>query len=142
MIKKTILLLILLLSNYCYSQNTTGIPTISGDFSLGSVLTADVSNLKDEDGIGSFKYQWYKDDELITDATASSYKLTLPDLKKGIKVIVEHTDLLNNIQYIESRPLGLWGQYQYLSEKIKNAQAAVVRITASTAVMILSLIHI
>ena len=78
--KKTILFLILLLSNYCYSQNnTTGIPTISGDFSLGSVLTVDVSNLKDEDGIGSFKYQWYADNELITEATTSSYKLTLSD---------------------------------------------------------------
>ena len=136
MIKKTILLLILLLSNYCYSQNTTGIPTISGDFSLGSVLTVDVSNLKDEDGIGSFKYQWYANDELIQGANLNSYKLNLSDLTKGVKVIVEHTDLLNNIQYIESRPFGPWGQYQYLSEKIKNAQAAVVRITASTAVMI------
>ena len=105
--KKTILLLILLLSNFFYSQNNTiGIPTISGDFSLGSVLTVDVSNLKDEDGIGSFKYQWYANDELIQGANLNSYKLNLSDLTKGIKVIVEHTDLLNNIQYIESRPFG------------------------------------
>ena len=77
------------------------------------------SNLKDEDGIGSFKYQWYANDELIQGANLNSYKLNLSDLTKGVKVIVEHTDLLNNIQYIESRPFGPGDNTSICLKKLK-----------------------
>ena len=125
------------IGNICDVLNqTTGVPKILGDFKLGSTLTVNLDELKDDDGIGSFNYQWYADNKIIDDANSSTYKLLFSDLNKGIKVVVEHVDLKNNKQSIQSKPIGPWGEYQFLSDHIKNAQGAVVRITASTAVMI------
>ena len=50
--------------------------------------------------------------------------------------ISAQTNNVFNAQQLNSEEGVSWGEYQYLSEKIKNAQAATVRITASTAVMI------
>ena len=98
-------------------------------------MTVNLDELKDDDGIGSFNYQWYADNKITDDAVFLHINL-FSDLNKGIKVVVEHVDLKNNKQSIQSKPIGPWGEYQFLSDHIKNAQGAVVRITASTAVMI------
>ena len=129
-------LLILFLSINLFSQNTEQIPEINGEWKLSSSLTVDLSKINDPDGIKSFEYQWLSNNNNIDGATSSSYKLTLPDLQNSISVSVQYTDNLGNINTLNSLPIGSWGQYQYLTDKIKNAQAAVVRITASTAVMI------
>jgi S1-C subfamily serine protease len=50
--------------------------------------------------------------------------------------ISAQTDNIFNAEQLNSEKGVPWGEYQYLSEKIKNAQASTVRITASTAVMI------
>ncbi len=119
-----------------FSQSGDGLPVINGEWKLSSTLTVDISQISDPDGIKSFEYQWLSNNNNIDGATSSSYKLTLPDLQNSISVSVKYIDNLDNVNTLKSLPLGAWGQYQYLSDKIKNAQSAVVRITASTAVMI------
>ena len=129
-------LLIFFFSINLFSQNNDQILEINGEWKLSSSLTVDISKINDPDGIKSFEYQWLSNNNNIEGATSSSYKLTLPDLQNSISVSVQYTDNLGNINTLNSLPIGAWGQYQYLTDKIKNAQAAVVRITASTAVMI------
>jgi len=126
-------------SHILFSQDnhpTTGIPVIKGNFVKDGILEANLSEINDLDGIGTFKYQWYLDSTIIEDANLPTYRLSLSDLLHEISVNVEHTDQLNNIENIQSAPFGPWGEYQYLSDNIKNSKAATVRITASTAVMI------
>ena len=119
---------------------TQGTLKITGKWKLGETLSVDLSNLTDVDGIGQFEYQWFfKENDLkeeILGATSSTYYLTLSDLEKSILVEIKHTDLLGNVEILQSPQFGAWGDYQYLSDAIKISQAAVVRITASSAVMI------
>ena len=118
-----------------YSSITKlSIPKIVGEWDVGETLTVDISNISD-DGIGNFEYQWLRDGTEIDGETSSSYYLLLSDLKKSISVSLKHTDQLENVQILNSLEYGEWGYYQYLRDKIQNAQAAVVKST-STAVMI------
>ncbi|MCP4847346.1 MAG: hypothetical protein GY899_05290, partial [Verrucomicrobiaceae bacterium] len=54
---------------------TTGSVTITGDSYDGATLTADTSGLADDDGIGSFTYQWANQDGDITGAESSTYTI-------------------------------------------------------------------
>ena len=133
---KLIFLLLFPILVYSSDNETQGIPKIVGEWKVGKTLSVDVSKITDEDGIGSVEYQWLRDGREIDGESSSSYYLLLSDLKKSISVRLKHTDALGNIQTITSKEYGEWGYYQYLKDEIQNAQAAVVRITASTAVMI------
>ena len=70
----------------------TGLPTISGTARVGETLTASVSEIADEDGLGgaTFTYQWIRSDgstdTVIADATQASYTLISADQGKNIKV--------------------------------------------------------
>ena len=72
----------------------TGLPTISGTPQVGETLTADTSDIADEDGLDdvTFEYQWMADGTDIEGATGSSYLLTDADQGKTIKVKVSFTD--------------------------------------------------
>jgi len=68
--------------------------TISGNFIQNSVLTAITTDISDQDGLTSpdFSYQWYRDGEIILDATDVSYLLVQSDVNKQINVKVWFTD--------------------------------------------------
>ena len=134
--KKLIFLLLFPILVYSSDNETQGTPKIVGEWKVGKTLSVDVSKITDEDGVGSFEYQWLRDGIEIDGESSSTYYLLLTDLDKSISVKITHTDLLSNTITISSMPYGAWGTYQHLSDVIKNAQAAVVRITASSAVMI------
>jgi hypothetical protein len=70
----------------------TGEVTISGTAQVGQTLTANVSALADIDGLGTFTYQWYSDNVLISSATGNTYIPVRADFEKIIKVIVSYTD--------------------------------------------------
>ena len=76
----------------------TGVPTISGTMETGETLTADVSDISDENGLGrvKFHYQWMRSDGTtdadIEGATEASYSLTKEDEGKTIEVRVSFTD--------------------------------------------------
>ena len=88
----------------------TGLPIISGTAQVGQTLTADVTEIADEDGLGSatFSYQWVRSDggadTNIQGATGSSYTLTEDDEGKAIKVLVSFTDDAGHEESLPSAP--------------------------------------
>ena len=86
----------------------TGAPVIAGVPWVGETLTADVSRIEDEDGIGSatFIYQWIRTDGSaeaeIPDAVNSTYMVTDEDVGNPIKVRVTFTDDAGNEESLTS----------------------------------------
>ena len=76
----------------------TGVPTISGTAQVNYALTADTSEIADEDGLTnvSYTYQWVSNDGCvetdIRDATDSTHTLNASDERKTIQVKVSFTD--------------------------------------------------
>ena len=80
------------------NSQATGLPTISGTARVDETLTAETSDIADEDGLGNveFRYQWIRSDgnsdTEIQGATESTYGLSNADAGKTIKVRVSFTD--------------------------------------------------
>ena len=72
----------------------TGLPTISGTPQVGQTLTADTSDISDQDGLTgvSYSYQWTAGGRDIGGATGSSYLLTSGEEGQTIQVRVTFTD--------------------------------------------------
>ena len=79
-------------------SQATGQPTITGTAQVGETLTADTSDIADDDGLDSavFAYQWLSGDAEIGGATGSTYTLVDDDEGRTIKVRVTVTDDLGN----------------------------------------------
>ena len=69
-----------------------GLPTISGTLTEDQTLTVDASGISDEDGLGSFSYQWLRNGSAISGATANTYTLGDADVGAQISVEVSYTD--------------------------------------------------
>ena len=88
----------------------TGAPTITGTAQVGETLTANTSNIADEDGLDdvSFTYQWLSNDgnsdTEIAGATGLTYTLADNDEGKVIKVTVSFTDDAGNGEKLTSVP--------------------------------------
>ncbi len=86
----------------------TGAPTISGTAQVGETLTADTSDIGDDDGLTNvaFSYQWLANDGTsdtdIAGETDSSYTLAASDEGKTIKVRVSFTDDAANEETLTS----------------------------------------
>ncbi|MDJ0784048.1 MAG: DUF2341 domain-containing protein, partial [Desulfosarcinaceae bacterium] len=70
----------------------TGLPTISGTPTEDQTLTVDPSGISDEDGLGSFSYQWLRDGSPISGATNNNHTLGDADVGAQISVQVSYTD--------------------------------------------------
>ncbi len=77
---------------------TTGEVTITGTAREDQTLTAVTSALRDEDGKGTFTYQWQANGAAIADATSESLTLTQAQVGKTITVVVIHTDTLGMLE--------------------------------------------
>ena len=90
---------------------TTGSPVVIGDYIQGRPLTIDTSGLMDEDGLGTFTYQWQRSGGdnagFIDGATGRTYTPTQADVNHTVFGRVTHTDLLGGIhtQLIAFPPL-------------------------------------
>ena len=88
----------------------TGAPTISGTPAVGELLTADISNIGDSDGIADadFEYQWIAfdgtTDSDISGATGETYRPLLAHLNQTIKVRVTFDDDEDNAESLTSAP--------------------------------------
>lgn len=83
------------------NNSPTGAVTITGTATQGETLT--VSNtLADVDGLGVISYQWIRGGELIADATASQYVLTMGDVDQVISVNASYTDSFGTKETISS----------------------------------------
>ena len=82
----------------------TGAPAIGETAQVGETLTADTSEIADEDGLdnATFTYQWLADDADIAGATSSTYTLVDTDEGKAIKVRVSFTDDAGNEETLTS----------------------------------------
>jgi len=69
-----------------------GLPLIIGTLTEGETLTADTNGISDDDGLGSFHYQWLRNDTEISGSTSSTYTLGVADVGTQISVIVTYTD--------------------------------------------------
>ena len=79
------------------NNEPTGLVLLTGDPKAGETLTADTSGVMDEDGLGTFSYQWAYSDGVgtltdISSATSSTYELDADDVGKQIVVKVSYED--------------------------------------------------
>jgi Ca2+-binding RTX toxin-like protein len=71
------------------------VPTISGKFIEGEMLTANVSRIKDSDGLGLFSYQWQTSTDKKTWSDAgieATYQLSGTSAKQFVRLIANYTD--------------------------------------------------
>ena len=82
----------------------TGLPSISGTPQVDQTLTADTSNIDDEDGLAnvSYRYQWGAGGSDIDGATGSTYTLTYSEQGQTIQVQVSFTDDADNEETLTS----------------------------------------
>ena len=73
---------------------------ISGRTVVGQTLTADTSEITDDDGLGTptYTYQWQQNETNITGATSSTYVLQAADADQRISIVVSFTDAMNNAE--------------------------------------------
>jgi len=84
-----------------------GQPVIDGTLSEGQTLVANVSGISDEDGLGTFGYQWFDSgDTPISGASSASYVSTQADVGTSIYVIVAYTDGFGMATNIASAAVG------------------------------------
>ena len=74
------------------NDTPVGVPTITGSAQEDQVLTADTSGISDDDGLGTFSYQWLRNGVAITGATSSTYTLSDADVGAQVSVQVTYTD--------------------------------------------------
>ena len=92
------------------NSDATGAPTITGTPAVGELLTADISNIGDADGIADadFEYQWIAfdgtTDSDISGATGETYRPLLAHLDQTIKVRVSFDDDDDNAESLTSAP--------------------------------------
>ena len=90
----------------------TGAPTITGTPQVGGVLTANLSNVTDPDGLDDvgYSYQWIADDGVtetdIDHATGETYRPITADEDKTVKVRVSFTDDEGNPESLTSAATG------------------------------------
>ena len=82
----------------------SGAPTISGTPQVEQTLTADTSNIDDEDGLDdvAYSYQWLSAGTAISGATSSSYTLTANEQGETIQVRVDFEDDQGNAETLTS----------------------------------------
>ena len=93
------------------NRPATGLPAIIGTAQTGEMLTADTSDIVDEDGLTSviFSYQWVRnddEDEDIEGATSSAYTLISTDEGTTISLRVYFTDDGGNREIFTSTSTG------------------------------------
>ena len=90
------------------NSDATGAPTITGTPAVGELLTADISNIGDADGIADadFEYQWIAfdgtTDSDISGATGETYRPLLAHVGQTIKVRVSFDDDDDNAESLTS----------------------------------------
>ena len=70
----------------------TGLPEISGTAQVGETLTAATGDIADEDGLGTFSYQWQAVGADIAGATAATYEPVAAHVGDTLTVVASFTD--------------------------------------------------
>ena len=92
------------------NDDPTGSVSIDGTVREDQILTANVDNVADEDGLGAFSYQWQSNTganggfENIENATSETYTLGDADVNREVRVQVSYTDGNNTAETVTSAP--------------------------------------
>lgn len=70
----------------------SGDVTVSGSVTEDQTLSADTTALRDDDGLGSFVYQWRRDGVVVVGASSVSYTLSDTDVGARMSVVVSYVD--------------------------------------------------
>ncbi len=81
-----------------------GTVTLTGIPVQGQILSVS-NNLTDADGLGTIIYQWLRDNNVISNATNSSYTLTALDVGKSISVKANYIDALGTAESVSSNSI-------------------------------------
>jgi len=69
-----------------------GLPTISGAATEHVMLRADTSTISDADGLGTFSFQWLRDNVVVGGATGTTYDLDDGDVGGRMSVRISYVD--------------------------------------------------
>ena len=94
------------------NDDPTGTVTIDGVAGEDETLTANTSSLADEDGLGTFSYQWMADDVAISGAVSDTFTLTQSEVGKEVTVNVSYTDGYEAVESLIGDPTDYCYQYQ------------------------------
>ena len=91
------------------NDEPTGSVTIDGTVEEDQILTANVDNVTDADGLGSFSYQWQRSNgsggfEAIENATGQTYTLGDDEVGREVRIQVNYTDANNTAETVTSAP--------------------------------------
>ncbi|WP_299026248.1 DUF4214 domain-containing protein [uncultured Sulfitobacter sp.] len=81
-----------------------GIVRIDGAAAQHRILSADTSELSDDNGLGAFSYQWLRDGDAISGAIRRDYTLSAQDIGAQISVTVSYTDGIGTQESVLSAP--------------------------------------
>src|SRR5690606_16618423 len=70
----------------------TGLVAALGIGEPGQTLEINADSVADQDGLGSFSYQWFVDGEAVPGATADSFLLTEAEIGKQVHAALSYTD--------------------------------------------------
>ncbi len=83
-----------------------GLPSIIGTAQEDQTLTADTSGITDDDGLGTFSYQWLRDGVAIGGATGNTYITSDADVATTITVSASYTDGQGTNESVTSAGVG------------------------------------
>jgi Ca2+-binding RTX toxin-like protein len=83
----------------------TGQIFIEGEAKIGKTLRVKIDNVQDADGLGTFNFQWLRDGKPLAGKTSKEYVLEKDDAGKNISVQLSYTDLLDNLEMLNSMPI-------------------------------------
>jgi Ca2+-binding RTX toxin-like protein len=101
----------------------TGVVTITGTLTQGQILTAEPA-LADEDGLGTFGYQWRANGADIAGATSATFTLTQAQVNARIGVFVTYIDQ-------QGTPEGVAGAAPGFVANVNDAPAGTVVISGT-----------
>ena len=92
-----------------YDGQKTGSVAVTGNTDVGSTLSIDWSSFGDTDGIdtNSVAYQWYRDGNIITGQTGSSYQILNSDVGRSISSSLSYLDNWGEQQFVSSNSINL-----------------------------------
>ena len=106
------------------NKKPTGAINISGIVKEGQLLTA-TNTIRDADGLGDFKYQWFSNNSPIQDAIWQDYRVSVADVGKKITAQINYIDGGNNSEIVLSKPTA--------AVKAKSLQNGIVKSGTSNA---------
>jgi hypothetical protein len=80
----------------------SGSPLINGVLREAETLTADASGITDNDGLGTFSYQWLRNGSNIAGATGTTYSTTNADVGANLAVRITYTDVQGTVETVTS----------------------------------------